>query len=100
MGEVTKRKEPKFLKPSALNATLLRLEVLTSRDPTSTVSGDAKVVKLKVSHTLLLTRRVVLLGDKTLYLNTWRTQRNTSKELKWFSPESRNQLKERILLPI
>merc|ERR1712087_289819 len=98
--EVTKRKEPRFSRLSALSATLLRPEVLTSKDPTFTDSGDVRVDKRKVSLTQKLTKRVELPGRIPHYLTTWRTQRNTLRVQKWFLPESRSPPKERILLLI
>ena len=74
---VTKRKEPRSSRSSALNATPLKRAERTSKARISTVSLDVNRDLPTDTPTLLLTRRVVLSGLKILSLNTLRTPRST-----------------------
>ncbi len=76
-NQETKRREPKSSRLSARNATPLRKEVPTSKDPTFTDFSDANLGKPMDFLTAVPTRRVVSCGERTHCLNTWRTQRST-----------------------
>jgi len=77
--EDQKRREPRSLRPSARNATLLRKEVPTSRDLIFTASSDVNPEWPTDTPTPVPTRSRALHGEKILSLTTWRTLRSTSR---------------------
>lgn len=78
-NQETKRREPRSSRPNALNATLSKVAELTSRDPTSTDSGDVNLDRRMDIRTRVPIRRVVLCGEKIHFLIIWRILRSTSR---------------------
>ena len=77
--KVTRRREPRSSRQSALNATQSKKEDLTSKVLIFTASTDVSLVLPTATLTLPLTRKVELPGKRIHFSSTLKTPRNTSR---------------------